>query len=277
MSRPLALAHVSPFAWEDDHEVRRHVAAVTGELAARGHQVLIVAPSHSSGLVRESRRAIRAVRDDPAALLPEPGTAPRLLGVGEVVALAPSRRRAPSLPIDVARTIEEALTAAPLDVVHVHEPFAPSAASAALRHSRALNVGTFHAPAERVWATQLARRMTQLLLGRLDARVASYRATADLLRRYVGGDYRVVWPGADPPVPAPAGPTFVFVDEEERGALRVFLRALRRLPPELDWSARVWSAGEGAPAGALRREVRERITWVKGSREEAVGGGSIAV
>ena len=29
--------------------------------------------------------------------------------------------------------------------MHVHEPFAPSAASAALRHSRALNVGSFHA------------------------------------------------------------------------------------------------------------------------------------
>ena len=47
-----------------------------------------------------------------------------------------------SLPLDVSRTIEELLERAELDFVHVHEPFAPSAASAALRHSRALNVGT---------------------------------------------------------------------------------------------------------------------------------------
>ena len=42
------------------------------------------------------------------------------------------------------------LGVAPLDFVHVHEPWAPSAGSVALRHSRALNVGSFHAPAERV-------------------------------------------------------------------------------------------------------------------------------
>ena len=46
-----------------------------------------------------------------------------------------------SLPLDATRAIDRLLTAAPLDVVHVHEPFAPSAAAAALRHSRALNVG----------------------------------------------------------------------------------------------------------------------------------------
>ena len=71
---------------------------------------------------------------------------PLVLGVGEVLPFSPTRRRAASLPVDVARTIEEALTALPLDVVHVHEPFAPSASSVALRHSRALNVGSFHAP-----------------------------------------------------------------------------------------------------------------------------------
>ena len=78
-----------------------------------------------------------------------------MLGVGEVLPFSPARRRAASLPVDVARTIEEALAALPLDVVHVHEPFAPSASSVALRHSRALNVGSFHAPTERILSTQL--------------------------------------------------------------------------------------------------------------------------
>ena len=89
------------------------------------------------------------------------------------------RRRAASLPVDVARTIEEALLTLPLDVVHVHEPFAPSAASVALRQSRALNVGSFHAPTERILSTQLTRPLTRLLLSRLDARTASYHATRD--------------------------------------------------------------------------------------------------
>jgi glycosyltransferase involved in cell wall biosynthesis len=280
---PLALAHVSPYAWEDDHDVGRHAGAVGAELAARGHRVLLIAPSHSAALVRDSRRAIRAAKDDPESLLPAPGGEPRLLGVGEVVSLTPGRRRAPSLPIDVARTVEEALTVAPLDVVHVHEPFAPSTSSAALRHSRALNVGTFHAPAERLVATQLGRRVTRLLLGRLDARIASYRATAELLHRYFGGEYQPILPGVpgEPePAAAPApdgGPTFCFVDEEGRGALRLFLRALRRLPADLDWTARIWSRREATPSAAMRPEVRERIEWVQGPREEALAGATVAV
>ena len=80
-----------------------------------------------------------------------------MLGVGEVLPFSPTQRRAASLPVDVARTIEEALSALPLDLVHVHEPFAPSASSVALRHSRALNVGSFHAPTERILSTQLDR------------------------------------------------------------------------------------------------------------------------
>ena len=61
-----------------------------------------------------------------------------------------------------------------LDVVHVHEPFAPSASSIALRHSRALNVGSFHAPTERILSTQLTRPLGRMLFARLDARVASF-------------------------------------------------------------------------------------------------------
>ena len=64
-----------------------------------------------------------------------------MLGVGEVLPFSPTRRRAASLPVDVARTIEEALGTLPLDIVHVHEPFAPSASSVALRQSRASQRG----------------------------------------------------------------------------------------------------------------------------------------
>ena len=102
-----------------------------------------------------------------------------------------------SLPIDVSRTIESVLDTAPFDFVHVHEPFAPSASSAALRHSRALNVGTFHAATERVLSTQVARRFVELFFGRLDARTASFAATRDLICRHFPGEYEVIPPGAD--------------------------------------------------------------------------------
>src|SRR5206468_8230760 len=128
----------------------------------------------SSELVRDSRRMIRG---DEMGVLEHADGAPLVLGVGEVLPFAPTRRRTASLPVDVARTIEEALSSLALDIVHVHEPFAPSASSVALRHSRALNVGGFHNPSERLLSTQLARPLSRMLFGRLDARTASFRAT----------------------------------------------------------------------------------------------------
>ena len=138
----LAIAHVTPFAWEVAGEVNEYVARTAEQLGARGHRVLVLAPSQSAELIRSSRRAIRSDGD---ALLDRAEGKPLVLGVGEVLPFSFARRRAASLPLDVARTVEEVLTGVPLDVVHVHEPFQPSAASTALRHSRALNVGGFHA------------------------------------------------------------------------------------------------------------------------------------
>ena len=88
-----------------------------------------------------------------------------------------------SLPLDGARTIERLLADLPLDVLHVHEPFAPSASATALRHSHALNVGTFHSPTERVLSTQVARRFIELFFGRLDARTATFDVTRGLVSR----------------------------------------------------------------------------------------------
>jgi len=261
----LAIAQVTPFAWEASNEVNDYVASVSDQLAQRGHRVLIIAPSESSELVRDSRRAIRAQRE---ALLERADVAPLVLGVGEVLPFSPTRRRAASLPVDVARTIEETLTALPLDFVHVHEPFAPSASSVALRHSHALNVGSFHAPTERILSTQLARPLSRLLFGRLDARTASYGVTRDLMQRFFPAEYRVLTPGADiePRRGDRDGVQVVMILEEERASLRAFLRALRAVPRELDWGATVFTTRSLGAAASLSRELRERVRFLD-SRE----------
>jgi predicted metal-dependent phosphoesterase TrpH len=81
-----------------------------------------------------------------------------------------------------------------LDVVHVHEPFAPSVSSAALRHSFSLNVATFHAPQERVLSTQVARPLVEIFFGRLDARTVVSRRTGELLERYFPASYELIEP-----------------------------------------------------------------------------------
>ncbi len=268
-SEHLAIAHVTPYPWGGGAEdVTTYVERATGELARRGHRVVIVAPSRSHDAVRETRQALRAALEDPERLLPEPGAPPRVLAVGDALPDLPgSSRRAPALPVDVSRTIEDLLTILPLDICHVHEPFAPSTSSAALRHSRALNVGTFHTPTERLLSTQVARKVVQLVLGRLDARMASYEATRELMHRYFPAEYRVLLPGADPPEQRPpAAPDactrILFVDDEERAALRLFLRALRRLDIEAAWDVTIVTARGPSSSTPLRVDLAKRVTYV---------------
>jgi glycosyltransferase involved in cell wall biosynthesis len=279
---PLSVVQVSPYPWEDRHEVNTYVARLSEELAGRGHRVVVAAPSRDEEAVRAARRAIRS-----GDVLGAPGEV-RVLAVGEVLPVGGGAngdgagRRRPAVPIDVARTVEELLTSAPFDICHVHEPFAPSVSSVALRHSRALNVGTFHAPAERVVATQVARKLVTLVFGRLDARHAAFGATADLLNRFFPADYEIVPPGTGTPPAhvrrAPDAPVRIaFVDVEERQALRVFLRALRRLDLDLPWEATVVSAQGPSSSTPLRAELRERVRFTTDGEDEAVACADILV
>src|SRR4051812_43114405 len=220
-----SIAQVTPYAWEQHHEVNAYVERVSDELCRRGHRVVVIAPSDSRELIREGRQMVKRLASDPDAVFAAEGCA-QVLAVGQSLPFPPARRGAAgSLPLDVSRPIEELLGRAPFDFVHVHEPFAPSASSAGPRPSPALNRGSFHAATERVLSTQVARRLVELLFGRLDGRMASFAATRDLVARFFPGDYRLAPPGADvvqlPAAPPAEGRTveILFCLEEERAAL----------------------------------------------------------
>ena len=278
-----SIAQVTPYGWEQHHEVNRFVERLSDELCGRGHRVVVVAPSDNRELIRESRAAIKRCAEEPDSIFGGPGCA-QVLGVGQSLA---ARKAGPvSLPLDVSRTIEDLLTSARFDFVHVHEPFAPSASSAALRHSRALNVGTFHSTTERLLSTQVARKLVELVFGRLDGRTASYAVTRELVQRFFPGDYRVIRPGADiaPRPPRPEEREIVEILlclEEERAALRFFLRAIRRLPPELPWHVTVWSREpDPQPAVPLARAIRDRVRFVgptSGSQAQHLAAADIVV
>lgn len=193
-----AIAHVTPYPWESrSNPVNATVAELAAAQAARGHRVLILAPSRSPAAVRASRRELHdASRRGPGGLdwlLRASGAGqPRLVAIGEVLdvpipGVESRRARVGAVPVDVTRTLEELLGRAPLDFVHVHDPLPPSASSAALRHSRALNVGSFYSPAPRQPATALGRRFSESLLGRLDARVGEAEQSAEQLERVYAG------------------------------------------------------------------------------------------
>ena len=278
----LSIAQVSPHPWGSRHEINEFVARTSEELAERGHRVLIVAPSESRSAIRESRRLIRQAADDPNALLK--GENPRVLAIGQSIPLPSGPRRRPApLPVDISRALERLLSAVPLDLVHVHEPFAPSTGSAALRHSQSLNVASFHEPVERVLSTQVARMLVEVFFGRIDERTASNEATGELLQRFFPGQYDMIRPGADVARPAldaaPAGRVRIaYCAEEERGALRLLLRALRRLPKELDWEGVIWFDGPTDPLARVSRRLRERLRVVRprdGEPAEFLAGADI--
>jgi hypothetical protein len=137
-------------------------------------------------------------------------------------------------------------------------------------------VGSFHTPAEHVFSTQVARRFVETFFGRLDARTASFEATARLMARHFPAEYRVVPPGIDSMGEDPERPgreddgrrgageplRLLFMEHEERPALRTFLRALRRLDTAAAWEAVVVSARGESSSTPLRAQLRERVRFL---------------
>ncbi len=278
----LRIAHVTPLAWGQRHEINEFCEQAACELAGRGHEVVVAAPSSVRGGTREARRLINAARERPDALFNGSwrgeragADGPPVLAVGTGLPMpAGPRARGVPLPLDVSKGLDALLGGVDFDIVHVHDPFAPSAASLALRHSRSLNVGSFHEPSERVLSTQVARPLVEVFFGRLDARTASSGKTADLMQRYFPGGYELVepgvrevqgqWPGHEPKGERPL--RIAYCLEEEKGALRLFLRALRRLPAELPWEAAVWLPDGGDIR--VSSKLRDRVHSVGPRRME---------
>jgi phosphatidylinositol alpha-mannosyltransferase len=98
-------------------------------------------------------------------------------------------------------------------------------------------------------------------------------AAAYLARRYLGGEYTLLYNGIETDLWAKAepwptdGPTVLFVGRHEpRKGLDVLLDALDRLPADV----RLWVAGEGPDTDALRQRHAddERIVWLGRIGEE---------
>ncbi len=286
----LTIAQVTPHPWGARNEVNEFVERVSAELAERGHRVVIATSSGSRRAVRESRRAVTDAHDRPASLFA--ASHPRVLALGTGIPLPRGPRpRAAPLPVDVSRALESLLGGVDFDVVHVHDPFAPSLASAALRHSRSLNVGSFHEPSERTLSTQVARPLVEIFLGRLDARSTSSATTEALIERFFPGTYDRVEPGADGDVDpwwprrdggelgGAAGPLRIaFCLDEEKGALRLFLRAIRRLGVEPGWEAAVWAPEPGEVRLSQRLRDRVRVVGPRDCEPEAlIAAGDVLV
>lgn len=222
MSDPLRIAVVCPLPWPPSDEVTLRVAREADALARRGHRVSVMVPARDAEPSRASRGPLT-----PDDVLADPGTV-RELVVGR--AIRTTARRSVAGPIDLAVGLERALSTGAFDVVHVHEPLAPSPLLAALRHTDARTIATFHRldpPAGVAFIGPLVERA----LDRLDARVATSAVVERTLNEVLPADYDVVPAGAENVrADAPTGHGVMVVARgKDRSGLRFGLTVARTL------------------------------------------------
>ena len=233
----MRVALVSPYSWTYPGGVTRHVEALAGELLAAGHEVRVFAPFD-----RDDRRTALLHR----GARPQARTRPQwLVPLGGTVGW-PANGAISNLAFTpyAVSTLRRELRAFAPDVVHLHEPVAPTAGWDTLMTCDAPLVGTFHTySTARVPHGIAALGGSRRRMNRLALRIAVSEAAAWTGRRFYGGEYRVIPNGVQLPeggVPVSrrraAGEPLrlAFVGQAvERKGLPVLLRAFEGLRREV--------------------------------------------
>lgn len=239
--RPLRVGLVCPYALEIPGGVQNHVRDLAEALIERGHDVSVLAPAESDeGL--------------PAYVVPAGKAVP--------VSYNGSVARVLFGPVAYGR-VRRWLAEGDFDVVHIHEPGAPSVGLLALSAADCPVVGTFHISHRRSRVMSASAGLLRPRLERLDARIAVSELARDTLVQHIGGEPVVIPNGlwvdrfADaPPLPdLPDGvPVLAFVGrlDEPRKGFDLLLEAVRRL----DRRVEVLVVGHGAAEEDLPPGVR---------------------
>ncbi|MBL7494758.1 glycosyltransferase family 4 protein [Frankia nepalensis] len=243
-----------PYTWDVPGGVQAHVRDLAEVLIAAGHEVSVITPADDSD-------ALPPYAVDAGRALPVPynGSVARLL-MG---------------PVSAAR-VRRWLREHGFDVLHVHEPTAPSVGLLACMLADGPIVGTFHTANPRSKILTAAQGALQPSLEKLRARIAVSEAARRTIVEHLGTSAVLIpngvsvaafagarpLPGYEVPPAAKGGPgrhTVCFLGriDEPRKGLDVLLAALpdlaRRVP-----DVRVLVAGPG-DAAAVRSRLDPRL------------------
>jgi phosphatidylinositol alpha-mannosyltransferase len=229
---------VCPYSLDVPGGVQNHVLDLAAELTGRGYDVEVLAPGETSaGLPAYVTVLGRAVA------VPYNGSIAR-------VALGPR----------VAARTRQWLRAGRFDIVHVHEPAAPSVALLALWASEVPVVATFHTSSDRSRAMASVGAVLRPSMEKLAARIAVSESARTTLVRHLGGDPVVIPNGihtdrfaAAAPVPdwQHPGPTVGFLGrgDEPRKGLSVLLDAVPMVRAAVPGARLLVAGGSGRVAG----------------------------
>jgi phosphatidylinositol alpha-mannosyltransferase len=239
----LRVGMVCPYSLSVPGGVQAQVMGLSRELRRMGIEVRVLAPCDGP---------------PPATFVTPLGDSLPTSANGSIAPLAPD----PSCQL---RTIR-ALTEEEFDVLHLHEPFTPGPTQTATLLHTAPIIATFHSAGESA-AYKYLRRPVLAASHRLAHRVAVSKDAMELVHRYIGGEYEILFNGVEleqyrEASPHPSdGPTIFFLGRhEERKGLDVLLAAMEQLPADV----RLWVAGTGPDTARLKAQYAHdaRIEWL---------------
>jgi phosphatidylinositol alpha-mannosyltransferase len=224
---------VCPYSWDIPGGVQAHVRDLAEALQDLGHRVSVLAPG------------------DEDSVLP-----PYVVAAGRAVPIRynGSVARVQLGPVSAAR-VRRWLRDGHFDVLHIHEPIAPSLSFLALVLARGPIVVTFHTSTQRSRGLSAASGVVQPFLERVQGRIAVSAAARQVQVEHLGGDAVEIPNGVAvaqyaqaTPLPGypRAGGTVGFIGryDEPRKGMPVLLDALARLAPDRP-GLRLLVAGRG--------------------------------
>jgi predicted metal-dependent phosphoesterase TrpH/glycosyltransferase involved in cell wall biosynthesis len=251
---PLRICLVTPYAWSVPHDTNEHVAGVAEALRARGHTVVVLAPSSRSADLLAGRRALQT------------GELEGVVAVSRAVPVSP--RAAVGIPVGVRANVATALRRGDFDVVHGFDPGVPGLAYVALLEARTTTVATFVDPERLGFPPRKNQR--DRLLARIDRLVATGEDVAERSATRFPGAYTVVPAGVDLERFAPAATkdNLIVVETAAGGrpVVRAALRALRDLD---DWDAILLRTAPLAARPSIPLGLRDRVHVRTAARSEA--------
>jgi phosphatidylinositol alpha-mannosyltransferase len=254
---------VCPYTWDVPGGAQQHARDLTEALIAAGHHVSVIAPSDSEPRQDYFVSAGRAVP------VPYNGSVARL-----------------SFGFSAVNRVRRWLREGDFDVLHLHEPAAPSLSLIASWLSDVPKVATFHVAMPRSRALLLANRTLQGALEKISIRIAVSEAARSTLVGHLGGSALVIPNGvtvaryeAGDPLPGWCGPNldgpgtsigFLGRIDEPRKGLPVLLRAFNRMAADRP-RLRLLVAGPGDIDQALAKvepRYRDRVAMLGMVSEE---------
>ena len=261
----LRICLVTPYAWSVPHDTNEHVAGVAAALRARGHTVVVLAPSSRSRELLAGRRALQT------------GALEGVVAVSRAVPVSP--RSAVGIPVGVRANVATALRRGDFDVVHGFDPAVPGLSYVALLEARTTTAATFVDPERLGFPPR--RNQRDRLLARIDRLLATSDETVSRASARFPGEYTVVPAGVDLRLFEQGAKARVVVVETSVGSLpivRASLRALRELD---EWEAILLRTARLAARPSIPLGLRERVrvrTAVRGeARAELLRAASIVV